>query len=328
MDKIRWGILGAGRIANTFAEGLRSVPDAELVAVGSRKLETAQEFGGKYGVARCHGSYEALAADPDVDAIYISTPHPMHKENSLLCINHGKAVLCEKPFTINAAEASEVINAARQKNVFVMEAMWTRFLPLMGRVRELLAQNVIGDVRMVTADFGFRAGLNPEGRLFDLALGGGALLDVGVYCVSFASMVMGGEMPRNIVSQADIGSTGIDEQSAFILGYEQGKLAILYTAVRTSTAHEGIIMGTEGRIRIHSELFHPTRMTLTVYGKGDQEIEVPFEGNGFNYEAAETMRCMRAGKIESDVLPPNETLAIMETMDRIRAPWGLKYPTE
>jgi predicted dehydrogenase len=328
MEKVRWGILGTGRIANVFAEGLRSLPDAELVAVGSRRLETAQEFGSKNNVPHCHGSYEELAADSAVDAIYVSTPHPLHKDNSLLCINNGKAVLCEKPFTINAREAREVFTAARAKNVFVMEAMWTRFLPLMGRVRELLAAHAIGDVRMLTADFGFRAGLNPEGRLFNLALGGGALLDVGVYTVSFASMVMGAGVPKRIVSLADIGSTGIDEQSAYILGYEQGQLAILHTAVRTSTVHEGVIMGTEGRIRIHSELFHPTRMTLTVYGKGDEEINIPFEGNGFNYEAAEVMRCLRAGKIESDVLPADETISIMETMDQIRAPWGLRYPAD
>jgi predicted dehydrogenase len=328
MNKVRWGILGAGRIAHSFAEGLRSVHDAELVAIGSRAQDTADSFGDKHNVPHRHASYEALVRDPDVDIIYVATPHPMHKDNSLLCMQHGKGVLCEKPFTLNAAQAQEMIDCARQNRVFLMEGMWTRFLPLMGKVRELIAQNVIGDIRMVTADFGFRTEFNPQSRLFALELGGGALLDVGVYTLSFASMVMGGALPPQVVSLAELGRSGADEQSAYILGYGDGRMAVLYSAVRTSSPHEGTIMGTTGRIRIHPEIFHPTRMTLSVNGKADEVIDVPFEGNGFNYEAAEAGRCLLAGKLESDILPLAETLAIMQTMDRLRAPWGLKYPGE
>jgi predicted dehydrogenase len=328
MEKIRWGILGAGRIANNFAAGLSVLPDAELVAVGSRTQQNADQFADKHNVPHRHASYEALVNDPDVDAIYVATPHPMHKDNSLLCLQGGKAVLCEKPFTINATEAEEMITYARQHNVFLMEGMWTRFLPLMGRVRELLAQGVLGEVRMVTADFAFRANLDPKGRLFALELGGGGLLDVGVYCVSFASMVLGAGVPPRIVSMAHLGETGVDEQAAYILGYDDGRMAVLYSGVRTNSLLEGIIMGTEGSIRIHRELFHPTRMTLQVNGKDEQVIDVPIEGNGFNYEAAEVMRCLRAGKTESDILPLDETLAVMRTLDQIRAPWGLKYPGE
>jgi predicted dehydrogenase len=328
MNKTRWGILGAGRIANEFAKGLSVLPNAELVAVGSRTQQKADQFGDAHGVPHRHASYEALAQDPDVDVIYVATPHPMHRDNSLLCLQSGKAVLCEKPFTINAAEVEELITYARQHHLFLMEGMWTRFLPLMGRVRELLAQGVIGDVRMVAADLGFRSNFDPNGRLFAPELGGGALLDVGVYAVSFASMVLGAGVPPRIASMAHLGETGVDEQSAFILGYDQGCLAILFTAVRTNTSHEGLIMGTEGRIRIHRELFHPTRLTLSRNGKDDQEIDVPIEGNGFNYEAAEVMSCLRAGKTESAILPLDESLAVMRTMDQIRAPWGLTYPSE
>lgn len=328
MDKIRWGILGTGGIANTFAKGVSVLPDAELVAVGSRKQETADVFANKYNIPHRHASYEALAHDPDVDAIYVCTPHPMHKDAVMVSLKGGKAVLCEKPFTLNAAEALEMITYARQHNLFLMEAMWTRFLPVMGKVRELVAQGVIGDVRAVMADFGFRTDFNPSSRLLAPELGGGALLDVGVYVTSFASMVLGGKVAPRIVSLADLGQTGVDEQSAFILGYPQGRLAMLFCAVRTESPHEAIVMGENGRIKVHAQFYHSTRLTLSVRGKEDQVIDVPYEGNGFNYEIAEVMRCLRAGKLESDILPLDETLAIMQTLDAIRAPWGLKYPTE
>ncbi|MEC9381026.1 MAG: Gfo/Idh/MocA family oxidoreductase, partial [Candidatus Latescibacterota bacterium] len=228
-DPIRWGILGTGNIAKQFARGLTSVEDARLVAVGSRAPETAAAFGDEFEVPHRHATYEALAADDEVDAIYVSTPHPFHKDNSILCLTSGKAVLCEKPFTVNAAEAAAVIDVARAENRFLMEAMWTRFVPAVVRLRQLLAEGAIGDVRMVQADFGFRAGVNPEGRLFNLDLGGGALLDVGIYSLSFAAMILGAS-PDQVVSAANLGSTGVDEQSAFLLRYEGGELAVLSCA--------------------------------------------------------------------------------------------------
>jgi dihydrodiol dehydrogenase / D-xylose 1-dehydrogenase (NADP) len=328
MDKIHWGILGAGSIANAFATGLSVLPDAELVAVGSRTQANADAFGDKYHIAHRHASYKALANDPDVDAIYVATPHPMHKDNSLLCLQGGKAVICEKPFTINAAEAITLVNYAREHKLYLLEAMWTRFLPVMAKVRELLAQVVIGEVRMVFADFGFRAGFNPAGRLFAPELGGGALLDVGTYVTSFASMVLGPKAPVRVSSLAHLGTTGIDEQSAYVLEYEKGALAVLSSAVRTQSANDASILGTEGRIKVHSPFYRSTRITLSVYGKEEQIIDVPFEGNGFNYEAAEVMRGLRAGKTESDILTLDETVAIMQTLDRVREPWGLTYPSE
>jgi predicted dehydrogenase len=325
-DKIRWGILGTGGIAKRFAQGLAVLPDAELVAVGSRSQAAADAFGDAFDVPHRHASYAALSEDPDVDVVYVATPHSLHRDNSLLCLQAGKAVLCEKPFAINTVEADEVIALARKNGRFLMEAMWTRFLPVVERARRLLAEGAIGEVRMISVDFGFRAPLDPHSRLFDLRLGGGALLDVGVYCVSLASMVFG--TPARIASMAHLGQTGVDEQAAVILGYDGGQLAVLTAAIRTNTPQEALLLGTEGQIRIHSPWWRPTTLTLSIQGQEDEVMHFPFEGNGYNYEAAEVMRCLRAGRSESHVLPLDETMAIMRTMDQIRAQWDLRYPME
>ncbi len=325
-DKTRWGILGTGSIAHLFANGLKSAADAELIAVGSRSQGAADKFADEFNVPNRHSSYADLANDPQVDAIYVSTPHPFHKENALLCLQAGKAVLGEKPFAMNAREGEMMIELAHTRQIFLMEAMWTRFLPAIVKVRELLAEGVIGEVRMLNADFGFRTEFNPKGRLFDPTLGGGALLDVGVYPVSLASMIFG--EPTRIVSMADLGQTGIDEQSAIIFGYGQGQLALLSSAVRTNTPQEAVLNGTRGQIRIHTPWWRASRLTLSINGQADQQIDVPYEGNGYNYEAEEVGRCLRAGQTESAVMPHAETLSILRTMDRIRAQWLLKYPME
>jgi predicted dehydrogenase len=325
-ETVRWGIIGRGWIAEFFAAGLRVLPDAELVAVGSRKQETAEEFADKLGVPRRHGSLEALANDPEVDVIYVSTPHQAHKSATLLCLAAGKPVLCEKPFAINAAEADEMIAAARAHDLFLMEAMWARFTPLMGKVRALLAEGAIGEVRMLSADFGFRAAPGRPHRLFDPAYGGGALMDVGVYVVSFASMVLGS--PTRIVSMPTMGETGVDEQAVVILGYRSGALAVLSAAIRTTTPTVAAIMGTDGLIEIHRDWWRPTAFTLRRAGKDPERFDIPPEGNGYNYEAAEVMRCLRAGLKESPILPLAETRAVMQTLDEVRAQWGLRYPME
>lgn len=325
-DRIRWGILGTGKIARQFAAGLKYLPDASLMAVGSRTAESAEAFGKEYAAPHRHARYETLVSDPEVDVIYVATPHSCHRENTLLALAAGKAVLCEKPFTINAREAEEVITLARTKKLFLMEAMWTRCFPLMLKLRELLASNAIGEVRTLTADFGFRAEYHEEERLFNPAVGGGALLDVGVYPVSLASMIFG--TPTRIVSQARLGKTGVDEEAAIILVHDQGQLAVLSTAIRLETPQEAIIMGTTGRIRIHSPWWRPAAMTVSREGRSDEIMEFPFAGNGYQFEAAEVMRCLRAGKLESDVMPLNETLRIMQTLDSIRAQWGLRYPMD
>jgi predicted dehydrogenase len=325
-DKISWGILGTGNIAHSFARGLPDVADAELLAVGSRSQRTADAFGEEFNVPRRYSTYEDLANDPDVDVVYISSPHTAHFDNSMLCLRAGKAVLCEKPFTINAIQAEELIAYARSQHLFLMEAVWTRFLPVMERVRGLLSEQAIGEPRMLAADFGFRTEFNPKSRLFDPALGGGALLDVGIYPVSLASMVFG--EPTRISSMAHLGETGVDEQSAMILGYSEGQLAMLYTAIRTSTPHDATIMGSAGSIKIHAPWWQPTALTLIRNRQEPETIDLPFEGNGYGYEARAVGDALRAGRIESPVMPLDETLAVMRTMDTIRAQWGLKYPME
>lgn len=326
VQPIRWGILGPGGIAHKFVTGLQELEGAELAAVGSRTKEKAEAFAGEYGFARAHGSYEELAHDPEVDIIYVATPHPAHKENVLLCLKAGKAVLCEKPFTINAQEAEEMIACARASGVFLMEAMWTRFLPAIVQVREWLRKGVIGDIRMVKADFGFSIGWDPQSRLLNPELGGGALLDAGIYPVSFASMVLGSQ-PDEIRSLAHMGKTGVDEQFSLLFGYSQGRIANLSGAVRTRMVSDAWILGTEGQIHVPRFLFARSA-NLLVEGQEPVVCEPPFPGNGYQHEAAEAMRCLREGRTESEIMPLDETLAIMKTMDAVRQQWGLKYPGE
>ena len=325
-ERIRWGILGTGSIARQFATGLGALPDAEIKAVGSRKAETADAFADEYQVPKRHGSYEALAADPDVDVIYVATPHPMHKDDTILCLEAGKPVLCEKPFTLNARDTAEVIACAREKKLFLMEAMWTRYLPVMIQVRKWLADGAIGDVQILQVEFGFQAGFDAESRLFDPKLGGGALMDVGIYTVSLASMVFGCQ-PARIASMAHLCATGVDDQAAMLFGYEGGAFALLSTSLRTSTVHEATIIGSKGNIRIHPMFWRATKATLTV-GRHTVTADMPHDGNGYNYEAAEVMRCLRAGELESPTIPLDESIEIMKTMDEVRKPWGVRYPAE
>jgi predicted dehydrogenase len=323
---VRWGILGTGGIARTFVDGLGPMPEAEVLAVGSRSEASAAAFAGERGIPRQYAAYEHLAADPDVDVVYVATPHPFHAENVELCLRAGKAVLCEKPFSVNAAEAENVVGLARDRGLFLMEGMWTRFFPLMEEVRRLVSDGTVGEVKMLNVDFGFRADLDPASRLFDPALGGGALLDVGVYCVSFASMVLG--RPTRALGLSHLGETGVDEQASIVLEHEGGSLANLSIGTRTATPQEATIMGTGGYVRIHSPWWRPKSMTVSRPGADDETIEAPVSGNGFGYEAAEVMACLERGETESAVMPLDETVAVMRTMDGLRAAWGLVYPSE
>ncbi len=326
MSGFRWGMLGTGTIARQFVEGLNALPEAEVLAVGSRSRVSAERFAEERGIPRRYASYEDLAADPDVDVVYVATPHPFHADNVELCLRAGKAVLCEKPFTVNAGEAGRVVGLARERGLFLMEGMWTRFFPLMERVRTLISNGGIGELRMLTADFGFRAPLDPASRLFAPDLGGGAMLDVGVYCVSLASMVLG--PPVRTAGLSHIGETGVDEQAAMILEHEAGRLSTLSIGIRTATPQEATIFGTEGYVKIHPPWWRPTTMTISRPGMEDETVEAPITGNGFNYEAAEVMRCLDEGRTESDIMPLDETLSVMRAMDGIRAAWGLRYPSE
>lgn len=321
---IRWGILGTGAIANTFATALASLDDAVLQAVGSRSRESADRFADGHGIPNRHGTYEALAADPEVDVVYIATLNSLHHDNAILCIEHGKAVLCEKPFTINRAQAEAVFAAAREKGVFIMEAMWTRFIPAVQQARAWIDEGAIGAVRMVQANFGFRHDAAP---LFDLALGGGSLLDVGIYPITLAHFAFGGN-PTQIRGLATIGRGGVDEQAAFVLGYDGGGLALLGSAIQTKTPYDGHIMGTDGLITLHGTFWNAETVSLERPGQDTVTREFPHPCNGYEYEAREVHRCLRAGARESATMPHQTTLDILETMDHIRLQWGLRYPIE
>lgn len=323
----KWGILGTGNIAHKFASGLQELDTAEIVAVASRTQDRADAFADEFNVPKRYASYDALANDDDVQVIYIATPHTYHHANTLLCLNHGKHVLCEKPFAVNAIQAKEMVALAREKNVFLMDAIWTRYLPIMTKLRELLAEQAIGDVMLVQADFGFRMGaVIPEHRIFNPDLAGGALLDVGIYPVQLASMVYG-KQPTDIVSQATLGTTGVDELSVTVFKYSDYEMATITTAIQLTTPHEARIMGTQGMILIPN-WWHPTEMTVHINGQDPVTHQLAFIGNGFNYEADEVGRCIRDGLTESPLMPLDETIAIMETMDRMRQQWQLTYPIE
>ena len=326
-QKIRWGMIGTGNIAAKFAQDLALLPDADLSAVASRSKDKAHAFAEKFKFQCSHPSCEALAADPNIDVVYIATPHTLHMDNTLLCVNAGKAVLCEKPLAVNARQASRMVEAAQSAGVFLMEAMWLRFFPLIKKLRQLLADQVIGPVEMFSADFGFECDPNPKARALNPDLAGGALLDVGVYPVSLASMVFA-QQPERISSLAHLGPTGVDERSAMIFGYPNGALATLSCAVTTETPCNALIIGSKGKIKIHPRCWHPKAATISIKDKPDQLIEIPYQGVGLNYQAAEVMQCIRDKKLQSDIMPLNESLQIMQTMDNIRTQWNLKYPAE
>ena len=348
---IRWGILGGGNIARKFARGLQSLTDATLAAVASRSPEKLREFSTAYGVKRLYDTYESLVNDPQIDIIYVATTNQLHGSNTSLCLKAGKCVLCEKPFTLSADEARLVIDLARQQRLFCMEAMWTRCLPLLQALPQLLKSGLIGDVRMLKADFGSLPPFDKDNRFFNPALGGGAMLDLGIYLLSLASYVLG--PPESVVSQASIGTTGVDEQSAALLSYASGRMAIVSCSLVTRLPTEAWIIGTRGQIRIHSPVHCPRELTLTTYPDLDGHVvsadkqakgkplssllgrvkrklhstrdtgvtSYPFEGNGYQFEAQEAMRCLRSGEIESPIMPLRETLEIMNTMDEIRRQW-------
>ena len=326
-EKIRWGILGPGGIAHKFADAFKAIPDAEIIAIGSRDIQRANTFADMFDVSHRHGNYVELANNPEVDIIYVATPHPFHKACAMLCLEAGKAVLCEKPLTVDAKQAVETIACARKHKQFLMEAMWTRFIPIMVQLREWLADGVIGEPRMLTADFGncvVPTAENMKGRLFALELAGGAMLDIGVYTVSLASMVLG--TPTKITSLAHIGQTGVDEQAAVLLGYDAGQIASLSCAITTRTSQDARIFGTKGAIHIPN-FPRATSATLEISGKEPLQIEMPFIRNGFEYQVLEVIKCLQASKLESGVMPLDESLSIVKTMDTLREQWGLKYPT-
>ena len=327
-DTCRFGILSTGNIAHRFAHDLALMNDVEIAAVGSRNLSSAQAYAQELSVPRAYGSYEEVAADPDVDIVYIGTPHVFHKENTVMCLKAGKPVLCEKAFAMNAAEAGAMIDMARDKGAFLMEAMWSRFFPVWVKVRELLAEGRIGEVRSIDADFGFAANPDPESRVFKRELGGGALLDIGIYPVSLALMVFGRE-PDGIASVVDMGTTGVDEEEGIVLDFGDGRHAVINCSLRVNMETAAAIYGTKGYIRIPRKFFKPERLVVGNYDDESQEEFVfDLDGYGFTYEVREVMRCLHEGALESSIMSHADSRAALRTLDRIRAQWGLTYPGE
>ena len=322
---VRWGILATGGIARAFAEDLALQPGCEVVAVGSRSRAAAEGFGDEFGIPHRHGSYQALVDDPDVDVVYVATPHPGHHAATLLAINAGKAVLTEKPFAMDAAQAREMIDAAREQGTFLMEAMWTRFLPHIARLREILAAGTLGDVVYLTAEHGQWFAADPRSRLFAPELGGGALLDLGIYPVSFASLVLGS--PARITAVSDRAFTGVDATTSMIFQYDGGAHAVLTTTLRAASGNPAAIYGTAARMEIDGWFYTPT--TFRVIARDGAELEhfdQPYTGRGLRGQAAEVGRCLRAGLLESPLMPLDETYTIMQAMDEVRRQIGLSYP--
>ncbi len=317
---VRWGILGTGGIARAFVTDLQLSDTGIAVAVGSRSQESADRFAGAFGIGRRHASYERLVADPDVDVIYVATPHPMHRDNAILALRAGKHVLVEKPFTMNAAEAREIVQVARERGLFAMEAMWTRFLPHVAVIRDWLAQGLLGDVVTVTAVHGQWFAEDPEFRLFAPELGGGALLDLGVYPVSFASMVLGA--PSRIVSLSDPAFTGVDAQTSMVFGYGSGAQALLTCTLRAKSPTRAAIVGTDARIEVECPFYAPVAVTLVPRNGDPVRVESVHEGRGLRHQADEVARRLAAGELESPLMPLEETISIMETMDTVLSQAG------
>jgi predicted dehydrogenase len=322
----RWGIIGTGGIARAFASDLALLPDAEVVAVGSRSRESADAFADGLGVPHRHATYESLVADREVDAVYVATPHSGHRDAALLAIDAGKPVLVEKPFTVNAREAEEVLNAAQARGLFAMEAMWARFLPHMVSIRTELAAGTLGTVRTVSADHGQWFAPDPVHRLFAPDLAGGALLDLGIYPVSFVSMVLG--TPARVIARSSRAFTGVDAQTSAVLEYADGAHGLVTTTLEAKTPCTAWIAGTEARIEVDGTFYAPSAYTLIQRDGTSERREFPFDGHGLRMQAAEVARCVRAGLTESPVLPHAEILSIMQTMDEIRSQIGLVYPGE
>ncbi len=321
--EIRWGIMGAGQMAAKFASDLPRLPGARLTAVGSLSLQRAEAVVKPYSGAKAFGSYEDLAACPDVDIIYVATRNPRHCPCVYLCLNAGKPVLCEKPFALNATEARQMIDLARERKLFLMEAMWTRFFPAIREMMRLIQEGAIGQTRMINVNFGYAGDPSPQGRLLNPALGGGTLMDVGVYAIALANMLFG--RADRVSSFAGIGTTGVDEALAILMQFGGGELATCNCSVMLHTFKEADIIGTTGRIRIHEPCWKPHTLSLIYHGKEPRVLSHPYPGLGYQFEIAEVMRCLQEGLLECPLMPLDDTLAVMEVVDACRLQWKHIY---
>lgn len=328
-EKVRWGVLATGGMAARFTADLVDLPDAEVVAVASRSETSAKAFAERFGIARAYGGWDALAHDEDVDVVYVATPHSAHRAAAGLCLEAGRNVLCEKPFTLNAREAAELVALARERGSFLMEAMWMSCNPLVRRLKALVDDGAIGEVRTIQADFGLNGAFPPAHRLRDPAQGGGALLDLGVYPVSFAQLLLG--EPDRVTASAVLSEEGVDLQTGALLSWDGGALAALHCSIVGATANSASVTGSAGRIDVPYGFFFPTHFVLHRDGRDPEEFTAdPADGprDSLRHEALEVMRALRAGETESPLLPLDGTLAVMRTLDAVRDRVGVRYPGE
>lgn len=321
--EIRWGIVGPGRIAENVTSDFPHVDGARAVAVASRSAERAQAFAARHGIERAYGSYAQILADPDVDVLYVATPHPQHHAIAMAALHAGKALLVEKAFTATTPGAAEVVDLARQTGVFVMEAMWTRFQPAVVAVRELVADGAIGEVRAVQADLGIAPDYDPAGRLFDLTLGGGALLDLGVYVVSFAQMLLG--TPSRVVAAGSLFPSGADAEAALLLDHGDGRTATLTTSLRQALPGQARVFGTTGWIDVLPRFHHPQTIVLHRDGTEPETITRKQTGGGYAHELIEVTECLRAGRSESAVMPLADTLAVQTVLGEAAEQLGVRH---
>jgi predicted dehydrogenase len=327
MSAIGWGILGTGSIAHLFASDLQLLPEAELTAVGSRAQARADGFGDDFDVPHRHASYEALVTDDAVDVVYVASPHPYHVDHATMALKAGNAVLCEKPLTLNVQEADRLIATAREEEQFLMEAMWTRFFPVMQELRNLVCEeHILGDVHILQANIGVVHDFDPSHRLYDPALGGGALLDLGVYPIALAYDIFG--PPDDVTSSVVIGETGVDEQCGAIFRYDDGRQAVWHASVRADAGRTCVLAGTDGRFQGQRSWWKGAPFELTLENGETKTLARPYEGNGYQFEAAHVMECLHNGRLESPVMPLDESRAFLDLMDTLRAEWGVTYPSE
>ncbi|MER5253769.1 MULTISPECIES: Gfo/Idh/MocA family oxidoreductase [unclassified Streptomyces] len=328
-EPVRWGILATGGIAASFTANLLDMPDAEVVAVASRTEASAKAFADRFGIPRAYGEWGALAEDEGVDVVYVATPHASHRAAAGLCLEAGRAVLCEKAFALNAREAQELVTLARRRGLFLMEAMWMYCNPLIRRMKALVDDGAIGEVRTVQADFGLAGPFPPSHRLRDPEQGGGSLLDLGVYPVSFAQLLLG--EPSGVSARATLSDEGVDLQTGMLLSWESGAHALLHCSINAGTPVTASVTGSRGRIDLPNGFFFPERFVLHRDGRDPEEFTaVPEHGprDSLKHEAAEVMHRLRAGDTESPLVPLDGTLAVMRTLDAVRERIGVRYPGE
>ena len=324
---IRFGIIGPGKIATKFCESLQTLKgDCQVQAVASRDGGKSKQFAEKFEAPKFYGTYEELAADPLVDIVYIATPHPFHYEQTKLCLNNGKAVLCEKPLTISLTQTRVLVELAREKKVFLMEAMWSRFIPALVKMKELIDEGAIGEIKSMYSDFGFVAPPDMNLRTFNKSLGGGAQLDVGVYPMFLSLWLLG--RPDSIKAVAGIASTGADENTTAMLCYKRGTVATIYSSFVADSPKQALITGTEGSITVQAAWHKATSFILTKNNAKPEVFEFPYESNGLQFQASEVIHCIRAGKTESAKLPLDMSILIAETADEIKRQIGVSYEGE